>query len=201
MADLVDLDQLPTPDEIKGEIKKIIQGMKKENPELTKEELAEHERVLTDVILNLRTPAAAMGFSPQFIESLYTVAYQAFKGGDYKTALPLFKMLAQLDSDKPRYFAGMASVYYAKKEWDKAQQFFIAASFVDPNDPLPYYYAAECALQKKDLLEALFFYRGVVTRGEGVPQYAALVERMRLSIKKLEEMLPMETRSVNVPGE
>lgn len=201
MDDLIDLEHLPTPDDIASEIKKIVQGMKKDNPDLTKEELDEHERVLTDVIINLRTPAAAMGFSPQFIESLYTIAYQAFKGGDYNTALPLFKMLAQLDSDKPRYFAGMASVYYAKKDWDKAQKFFIAASFLDPNDPLPYYYAAECALQKQDLLEALFFYRGVITRAEGVPQYSSLVERMKLSIKKLEQLIPMETRSVNVPSE
>jgi len=201
MADSSDLDNLPAPDDIKGEIKKIVEDMNKDNPELTKEELAEHERVLNEVIINLQTPASVMGFSPQFIESLYAVAYQAFKGGDHNTALPLFKMLAQLDSDKPRYFAGMASVYYAKKEWGKAQQFFIAASFLDQNDPLPYYYAAECALQKQDLLEALFFYRGVITRAEDVPQYAALVERMKLSIKKIEEIIPMEARSVNDPSE
>lgn len=189
------------PEDLQNEIKRIIQDMKKQNPNITKEELVEHERVLNDVVFNLKSPVEAMGFSPQFIEALYAIGYQAFKGGDYDSAFPLFKLLSYLDPSKPRYMAGLASIYYAKKDWEKAQYFFIATSFIDEKDPMPYFYAAECAVEKKDLVEALFFYRGVISRAENSPAYAPLVNRVKMTIESIEKIIPMEPRSANVPSE
>lgn len=194
-------NDIPTAEEFEKEIKRMVQEIKKDRPDFTDADLAEQERVLKEVIFNLKTPAEAMGFSPQFIEALYAIGYQGFKSGDYDTAYPIFKFLSQMDPNKARYFSGMASIHFAKKEWDQAQYYFIASAFIDEIDPMPYFYAAECSIEKKDLLEALFYYRGVISRSKDAPQYAPLVQRAKMSIANIESIIPMEPRRVDVPSQ
>lgn len=181
-------------DAFKNEIHQIVEKMKVDNPEFTKEVLAEHERVLTDVFINLKSPAESMGFSPQFIEALYAIGYQAFKSGTYETAYSVFKLLSSIDPTKPRYAAGLASIHYAKKEWKEAQNMFMAASIIDEVDPMPYFYIAECAVEQRELIEALFFYHAAILRAKALPQYEQLVQRIKLSIDGIEKVIPEDQK-------
>lgn len=169
--------------------KKIESALKKIHEKFPDEELEKYRQLLTDVFKEGKSPKEAMGFSDAFIEALYASACQTFNGGDYDGAMPIFRLLMEMDPEKPRYVAALASCYFRKKEWEKALSMYVIASLCAPDDPMPFFYAAECYIQMNQLLEATFFLRGTIRRAERDPKLEPIARRAQLTMDGIYKIL------------
>lgn len=127
----------------------------------------------------------AMGLDSKFIEALYALAHQLFQSGKYEEAIPFYKMLAQIDGTDTRYIYAVAACYYAQKDWDAALDYYLNAATVNFYDPMPYFYASECQIERGNMDGAIFCLQETIKRATDQSKYAALAERAQLMLETL----------------
>jgi len=65
-------------------------------------------------------------------------------------------------------------------------------AIISPDDPVPYYHAADCYLKLNDPFSATVALKMVVKRSGSDPKFATIKERSEMTVKKLEEELEVE---------
>lgn len=119
------------------------------------------------------------------VKKLYERAYQLYSAGKYREAKGLFAFLLLFDSTDYNFIYGMATCCLMLKEYGEAARGYIQCGIVDPNNPMPYFYAADCYLQKDDLISACVALRIVIKRAQNRLEYAEMTHRAQLTLDAL----------------
>lgn len=171
----------------------------KESVKMTAENVSEEEKlriedVLTKVCEQNMSPAEAMGFDKAFFESIYAHAYNLFQTGNYKKAGDVYRILMVVEPRDPRHVMGLASCLHHLKEYKEAAPFFIQSGMMEETNFIPYYHAADCFKQMKNLVgEAVMLQTALEKLGDG-PQYKLLKEQITHSIEELKVKLAEEKK-------
>lgn len=102
------------------------------------------EGVIGSVIYGGKTIAEAIHFPPEQVEFIYSYAVNLYEGGQYKDASRAFFYLEQLDHKDARYAFGYAACLHKLKVFNDAATHYLLAASVDPNNPAPWFHAADC---------------------------------------------------------
>lgn len=168
-------------------IQKLIDQVEKQEgsdaPEKVKNSAKE---IVSKVLLDGVPPKEAMGFNDEMLEYLYKIAYNLFKNGKYKNAIPLFTFLRDLDPLVYRYTFAIASSYHHMKDYQKALGEYSLCSLLDPNDPKCYYYMADCCLELKDAALAISSLQDALLRSKDKPEFADIYKVCQLNLDQLQ---------------
>lgn len=132
-----------------------------------------------------KTLQEVSGISDKLLEEIYSLAYAHYNLGKYKESLSLFQFLAGIAPKQPRFVLGLAATYHQMENYSEAAMGFFLAYNLDPQNPLPAYYAADCYLNLKtpeaaiDCLEL-----AIHTAGEN-KEFEELKQRCLLTLNTL----------------
>ncbi len=156
--------------------------------------------VLFDNILNKgMMPRDALGIQDSDTESLYAQAYQMYNMGKYKEARNVFSSLIMIDSLDPRFLFGFAACAHMMEEYGSAADMYTQQAMISPDDPIPYYHAADCYIKLKDTFSATVALNLVVKRSGDDPKYTTIKERSEMTVKTLEKQLEEEVEELGTP--
>lgn len=127
----------------------------------------------------------AIGISDKALEEVYSLAYNFYNHGKYREAISLFELLTGASPKTYKYVLGLAASYHQIQAYEEAFAGFYIALHLDPANPIPVYYAADCCLKQNLYEEALEFAEMVVEICEKRPEYKGLKERCELIIHSL----------------
>lgn len=153
---------------------------------------AKLKEILTKVALEDMSLKNALGFSENFIATVYATAFNHYQSGKYNESLDIFYVLRTLDFKDPRYSLGIGACYQKLKNYEDAIPYYIAASILEPTSPLPYYYASDCFLKTGNKYGALAMLKMVVPR---LGEDAVLRGRVGLSIEALEAQIAEDKKT------
>lgn len=131
------------------------------------------------------------------VKKLYERAYQLYSAGKYREAKGLFAFLLLFDSTDYNFIYGMATCCLMLKDYGEAARGYIQCGIVDPDNPMPYFYAADCYLQNNDLISACVALRIVIKRAQHKPEYVELTHRTQLT---LDALIPSTTNNSSKLG-
>ena len=94
----------------------------------------------------------AMGLNDASLEEVYALAYGFYDQGKYKEAVSLFHLLAGASPSTFKYVFGFASCLHQMEIYGDASVGFLVAGTLEPDNPIPAYYALDAFL-KMNLLE------------------------------------------------
>ncbi|CUI17678.1 putative type III secretion chaperone SycD/LcrH [Candidatus Protochlamydia naegleriophila] len=129
-------------------------------------------------------------------KKLYERAYQLYSAGKYREAKGLFAILLLLDSTDYNFIYGMATCCLMLKEYGEAARGYIQCGIVDAQNPMPYFYAADCYLHNNDWISACVALRIVIKRAQGKPEYVEITHRTQLTL----DALAPSTNKSSKPG-
>ena len=92
-------------------------------------------------------------------QQLYAIGYQLYESGDYARAVHYFTKLVLTEPYLQKNWRGLASCRQMLKEYDRATYAWAIVAFLEEEDPLPHFHAAECLFSlnnKEDGLKALY---------------------------------------------
>lgn len=98
-------------------------------------------------MLKGRTAREVLELPADEMESIYSLAYQKYRHGEYQKAVDLFRYLMVLDSACFKYILGLAASLHRLEEYQGAANHYLLASFYEPSNPIPYFHGAECYLR------------------------------------------------------
>lgn len=88
------------------------------------------------------------------LQALYSEAVQEYDAGHYDKAHDFFCYLSTELPMQPEIWKGLASCNQVRKYYPEALMDWSMAALLDPNDPMPHFYAAECLFAQGDRVEA-----------------------------------------------
>lgn len=164
--------------------------LEQQDVQLKKKERARFEAAIKEIIHG-KKPKDAFGMSDKEIENMYAFGYNLFTHGKYNDSQLMMRHLMSLDPDDYRYPLACAAAYHQMKDYERAAPFYINASKLNPETPLPHYYLYDCFKNLNEPLSALLMLDNVIARCGDNPNHAVLKERttrMRASLdKEIEE--------------
>lgn len=104
-----------------------------------------HDQVV-DTFSRGGTIADLHGISDDECEALYTLGYGLYEKGRYPDALKVLGYLVSLNHSEHRYLVALGACAQAMGKHPDALQQYMAATLLDPLDPVPVYYSAQCLL-------------------------------------------------------
>lgn len=131
-------------------------------------------------IINLET----LNLTLEDIKKLYEKAYQFYLAGKYKEAKALFATLLAFGQADFNFIYGFATCCFMLKEYELAAESYLQSSLVEPSNPLPYFYAADCYLQQADLESARLALGMVIQRSVKI-EYQEIKNRAQLTLDAL----------------
>jgi len=137
-------------------------------------------------------PKDAAGVTENDTEAMYAQAYQLYNMGKYQDARSLFASLTMIDQLEPRFLFGHAACSHMLEDYQAAADVYMHQAIISPDDPVPYYHAADCYLKLNDPFSATVALKMVVKRSGSDPKFATIKERSEMTVKKLEEELEVE---------
>lgn len=146
-------------------------------------------KAVTHMVLHGGTLAEAMGFTEDNLEWMYAQAYGRYKSGRFEEAMRIFKYLLRLDYTKTKYYLGLGACHYMLKNYNLAVFPYASAMTIDPTNPIPIYYVAECFIKLGDKEAALRAYDKMLDLFERVPFYQKLQTRIELTANSLRKEL------------
>lgn len=157
----------------------------------TKEKLKQFAADLTEG----KSPKEAMGLSDEYVEGMYSFAYNLYGMGKYDQALQLFRLMVMLNPMEQRYLLGLAACYHMLKDYDNAASSYMLCSILDPNDPIPYYHASDCFLQLEDYPMAYDALNLCIANAKGKPDYETIKNRAEVSLEVLKQKYTPEKKA------
>lgn len=91
---------------------------------------------------------------PHIEEALYVQGYSQYQQGYYLEAVQYFQRLAAGCRKTSKYWFGLAACYQMLNSYEGAVAFYIYAAFLDPNNPILYFHAAECCISLRKFQDA-----------------------------------------------
>lgn len=139
------------------------------------------EQIAKEAIHQMQTGGGTLqdvlGVSDELLEEIYALAYNFYDQGKYKESVSLFEFLTGAAPNKYKYVLGLASSYHQLQNYSNAVLGFFIALHLDPENPLPAYYVADCFLKQKMLKEAIEFLDVTIELCEDNVAYNELKER------------------------
>lgn len=142
-------------------------------------------------IINQQT----LNLTKEQLKKLYERAYQLYSAGKYKDAKALFAVLLVFNQSDVNFIYGFATCCFMLKEYELAANSYLQCGSLDPANPLPYFYAADCFLHQSDLPSACVALRMVVKRASEKSEYAELKQRAQLILDALSQTKTEEVQS------
>ncbi|WP_068469095.1 SycD/LcrH family type III secretion system chaperone [Candidatus Protochlamydia phocaeensis] len=136
-----------------------------------------------------------LNLTKEHLKKLYERAYQLYSAGKYKDAKALFAVLLVFNQSDVNFIYGFATCCFMLKEYELAANSYLQCGSLDPANPLPYFYAADCFLHQSDLASACVALRMVVKRANEKSEYAELKQRAQLILGALSQTKTEEMQS------
>lgn len=127
--------------------------------------------------------AAAMGFSKEKIEAVYTIGYQFFIQGKYEKAMKLFGFLLIHEQSDRRFFIAFGTCLQMLNAPDEAIKYLGIASVWEPSDPGPAVQVAECLLALNRSSEAHDLLKKIDEEFGSLPQFKEITAKVKLMLK------------------
>jgi type III secretion system low calcium response chaperone LcrH/SycD len=162
--------------------KKIVQGYDIDDPK----QKAELTKKIQAQLKEGKTVKDALGVSTESLENVYSLAYGKYQEGNYAAASNLFRYIVMLDPHTYKYALGLAASLHRGKDYQKAANYYVMASLLQPKDPVPYFHSADCFIhidQPKVALSGLTM--AILASGDD-KKYNELKERALLMKQSLE---------------
>ncbi|MEX1012461.1 MAG: SycD/LcrH family type III secretion system chaperone [Waddliaceae bacterium] len=153
---------------------------------LTDEQKQAMKEALTQVMKEGKLPYEAMNFDADFLEYIYGNGYQLFKSGHFDKAKEIFQLLMMLNPSDPKYCMGLATCARQQKDFDGSIQYFFQTALLDRDNPYPFYFAAECFVEKKDYASGIFALKLAEERVKNNPKLAPLSKQIAALVENLE---------------
>lgn len=155
------------------------------------------DALYTNIFEKGMMPKDALGIQDTDTESLYAQAYQLYNMGKYKDARNVFSSLLVIDPIESRFMFGHAACSHMLENYEAAADMYTHQAMVSPDDPIPYYHAADCYIKMGDAFSATVSLNLVVKRAGDQPEFSMIKERSEMTVKKLEQKL--ETEGLGAP--
>lgn len=131
-----------------------------------------------------KTLASILNLSEEFLEEIYHLGYVYYNQGKHQEAISLFYILVGAVPQNAKYAFALAAAYHQFKDYPHAVLGFTVTYTLDPKNPLPVYFAADCLIKMNNLNEALQLLDTTIAICEDIQEYATLKERCTL-LKKI----------------
>ncbi len=158
--------------------------------ELSEEEKAAVQEVMKEVIDRKIPLRDAIGITPETMSRVHDMAYQMYNNGRYQQALQLFRLLITLETVDVKYLMGIAASLHMLKDFSKAAEMYFYINAIYPNDPIPYYHAADCYLQMDLPDVAAAVLKRCILQCENKPEYDQLRKRVEVILEGLLQAHP-----------
>ena len=159
---------------------------------LNKEEVEMQREALKEVYLKGRPPRHAMGISPEFMNILYSFAYNAYNGGKYEDAHNTFSMLNFLEPLTPKYLHGLAASLHKMKKYNEAVETYFTLAMVEGESPIPYFHIADCYEKLENPGGILIGLGGAITRCGEEMKYAKIKQKCYTMMSKTKKEMGLE---------
>jgi type III secretion system low calcium response chaperone LcrH/SycD len=127
------------------------------------------------------------GIPDSKVSTLYAQAYQLYNTGKYRDAIEIFRILILLDSTESKFMMGIAACLHMMKEYNAALEAYTLVTFLDPDNPVPFFHASDCALQLKDKLGAMVALQMALKKAQNKPEFKTLKERAEITLEALKK--------------
>ncbi|NEG59849.1 SycD/LcrH family type III secretion system chaperone [Pantoea agglomerans] len=139
---------------------------------------------LIEAIQNGATLSDIQGVSDETMKGIYKLAYDFYHQGKLNDAESLFRFLSIYDFYNAEYVMGLAAVYQLKNNYAKAIELYALAYTISKNDFRPMFYAGQCNLMLRQVVQANKCFEIIVARCHD----KELVKKAKLYIAALDEM-------------
>lgn len=126
--------------------------------------------------------AAAIGFSKENLEAVYTTGYQFFNQGKYEKAMKLFGFLLIQEQSDRRFFLAFGTCLQMLNEPDEAIKYLGISSVWEPSDPVPAVQIAECLLSLGRSSEANDLLKKIDGEFGSLPQFKEISAKVKLML-------------------
>ncbi|KIC70993.1 putative regulatory protein lcrH and chaperone sycD [Candidatus Protochlamydia amoebophila] len=135
---------------------------------------------------------SSFDLDPEKMTKLYSRAYQLYTAGKFQNAQAIFSLLALVEYNEFNFIYGWASCCLMLKEYEKAAEGYIRCGMLDLKNPLPYFYAADCYLNKQERVSACIALQIVIRRAQLNSQYSEIQKRAEMT---LETLMPSQQKN------
>lgn len=139
---------------------------------------------LIKAIQNGATLSDIQGVSNETMQGIYKLAYDFYHQGKLNDAESLFRFLCIYDFYNAEYIMGLAAVYQLKNNYAKAIELYALAYTISKNDFRPMFYAGQCNLMLRQVVQAHKCFEIIVARCHD----KELVNKAGLYVSALDEM-------------
>lgn len=160
------------------EIQDVITEIK---PNCTQKQREEYGNLLTRLLAGEVIPLETLNVRPEMLEYLYGHAYRMFTAGQYKNAAVLFSFLIVLNSANFKHHMALGACFHRMGQHVEAMNQYMAAFFLNPDNPLPFYHISDCYIKLKKLDYAAFSLGMAIALAGNDPQYLKIKERAELT--------------------
>lgn len=170
-------------DEIKKSIK---ETMAKMGDKLTIEEKKGLAKGILRIFEEGMPPMDALAIPKEQIAHLYGYAYNIFSKGDYVGAREIFKVLLMLDPMTIGFAVSLGVCHQRLKDYELALMYYMYSAMMNPEDPVPLFYAYDCFLKTDDEVSAGIMLANVIQRCGDHKKYAVIKEKAQHLFEELE---------------
>lgn len=142
-------------------------------------------KVTKNVMQDGMMPKDACGMSDNTAEAMYAQGYQLYNNGKYSEARHIFSMLTVLNPLEPKYLLGQAASTHMLKDLEHAAELYLRYTIISPHDPVPYYHAADCYMQLREVDCAIIALNMVIRKSGEKPEYSTLKDKAKMMLEKL----------------
>jgi type III secretion system low calcium response chaperone LcrH/SycD len=121
------------------------------------------------------------------LEEFYAKGLNKYKAGQYKEALPYFKLLITAHPKEPRYVMAVAACFHMLKKYTDAAKLYTASSFLDPENPIPQYHLADCCIHLNNPIGAFIALEMALKRCKTSVGHKALQERIEMLLEGMKK--------------
>ena len=145
-------------------------------------------KIVSDVEKGIPLYQAA-GITPSMQEEIYTIARDYYEQGKYVESLALFQMLSRINPNAFRFIYGAAASFHQIKDYINASLGFFTALSLEPLNPMPAFYLADCFINLEAFEDAIRYLdiTIVICEDDKKHQFEQLKERCKLIKATLEK--------------
>jgi|GEM_PF-1818230 len=179
----------PLNDE-KKQLKVLIHEMiQKGDFKIPDEEKAKYEDIFVKIFCDKQRPRDVLGFSVDMMEYIYSYGYRLYNLGKYKDAGHVFTSLTIYDPYEARYALALGASQHRQNNLNEASQNYFRAGYLNPKDPLPFFYLYDCYMKGGILSDALFCLEEALKRMGDNPVFTKMKEKSLLYLNALQQQI------------
>jgi type III secretion system low calcium response chaperone LcrH/SycD len=144
-------------------------------------------KVTQNILVKGMMPKDACGVGDNTAEAMYAQGYQLYNNGKYGEARQIFSMLTVLNPLEPKYLLGQAASTHMMRELEHAAELYVRYTILSPQDPVPYYHAADCYIQLQEVDCAIVALNMVIKKSGEKPEYSSIKDRAKMMLGNLAE--------------